>query len=851
MFSSLLQLLSGHSPQRDMKGRRALVAAINDAEQGLSGRSDGDLYLEANALRVRAGNGETGKKLLIDSFSLVREAARRTLGQRHYDVQLIGGMILDEGRIAEMRTGEGKTLVAALPTFLNALSGKGVHVVTVNEYLARRDAEMIGQVHRFLGLSVGVIGQGMGEMDRRMSYACDVTYGTNSEFGFDYLRDNLKFDMSHMVQRGHHYAIVDEVDSILIDEARTPLIISGPSDDRSGLYVAVDSIVSRLTHAEVAVDEKHRNVILTDQGIESLEILMRNASMLAPDASLYDHGNGTLVHHVNLALRAHHLFRRDKEYIVRNGEVLIVDEHTGRTMIGRRYSEGQHQAIEAKERVAIQPENVTLSSVTYQNYFRMYGKLSGMTGTAMTERDEFEQIYELSVVPVPTNRPVLRKDEDDEIFLTAEDKYAAIVEAVKDAKRRGQPVLVGTPSVEKSEILARLLEREGFRQNSFEPLVDGDEGTDAERVFQVLNARHHEHEAHIIAQAGLPGAITIATNMAGRGTDIQLGGNAEARIEDELAGMPEGEERTAHESRIRQEVARLREQVVAAGGLFVIGAERHESRRIDNQLRGRSGRQGDPGLSRFYVSLEDDVARIFGSERMRSLLPTLGMQQGESLKHPVLSRAMEKAQARIEAMHFDIRKNLIKYDDEVNKQRQAIFGYRTKIMTDTDLTEIIEDMRDEALQGIVSRHIPEDSYPEQWDAVGLASDVGTVLGLNLPIEEWVKEEGVGEDEIVQRVSDAANALVSDIEAAVGPQSMQNAYRIIILTTFDRLWQEHLVAIEGLRAVIGFRGVAQRDPIVEFRTDAFNMFQDMMREVRLQVTSSVLSIRPAVPEEVAA
>ena len=622
MLSGILRLLSGNSPAKDMRDRQSLVASINDAESVLARHTDDGLAGLAHELRGRAGNGETGNRILIDSFALVREAARRTLGQRHYDVQLIGGMILDEGRIAEMRTGEGKTLVAALPTFLNALSGKGVHVVTVNEYLARRDAELIGQVHRFLGLSVGVIGQGMGEMERRMAYACDVTYGTNSEFGFDYLRDNLKFDMGHMVQRGHHYAIVDEVDSILIDEARTPLIISGPSDDRSGHYIAFDTLVSRLTHAEVAVDEKHRNVILTDQGIESLEILMRNASMLAPEASLYDHGNGTLVHHVNLALRAHHLFRRDKDYIVRNGEVLIVDEHTGRTMIGRRYSEGQHQAIEAKERVAIQPENVTLSSVTYQNLFRMYGKLSGMTGTAMTERDEFEQIYNLSVVPVPTNLPVQRKDEDDEVFLTAQDKYAAIVEAIKDAKGRGQPVLVGTPSVEKSEILARLLEQEGFRQNSFEPLVDGDDGTDAERVFQVLNARHHEHEAHIIAQAGLPGAITIATNMAGRGTDIQLGGNAEARIEAELAGMPDGVERTAHEIRIRTEVSRLREKVIAAGGLFVIGAERHESRRIDNQLRGRSGRQGDPGLSRFYVSMEDDVARIFGSEKMRALLPS-------------------------------------------------------------------------------------------------------------------------------------------------------------------------------------------------------------------------------------
>ena len=772
--------------------------------------------------REKLAAGATLDSLLVPAFATVREAARRALGMRPFDVQLIGGMVLHSGAIAEMRTGEGKTLVATLPVYLNALEGKGVHVVTVNDYLAKRDSEWMGRVYSFLGLTTGVIVHGLSDDERRAAYACDVTYGTNNELGFDYLRDNMKYERAQMVQRGHHYAIVDEVDSILIDEARTPLIISGPLEDRSEMYNTVDALIVQLLPEDYEVDEKQRTAIFTEQGTEKIENMLTAAGHLKGE-SLYDVENVAMVHHVNNAIKAHRLFQKDKDYIVRNGEIVIIDEFTGRMMPGRRFSEGLHQALEAKEHVAIQPENQTLASVTFQNYFRMYEKLAGMTGTASTEAEEFGNIYGLDVSEIPTNLPVIRLDEDDEVYRTVEEKYKAIVQEIRDAHAKNQPILVGTTSIEKSEQLAERLRKEGMKD------------------FQVLNARYHEQEAYIVAQAGVPGAITIATNMAGRGTDIQLGGNADMRVQRELAEIPAGPERDDKEKAIREDVQRLKDKALAAGGLYVLATERHESRRIDNQLRGRSGRQGDPGRSKFYLSIQDDLMRIFGSERMDGMLKTLGLKEGEAIIHPWINKALEKAQKKVEARNFDIRKNLLKYDDVMNDQRKVIFEQRIELMDAENLSEIVAEMRAEVIDALVARHIPETAYAEQWDAVGLKEGIATALNLDLPVEDWVKEEGIDESNIRERLSEAANAAAADRAERFGSDIMAYVERSIVLQTLDMLWREHLVNLEHLRSVVGFRGYAQRDPLNEYKGEAFELFQAMLGNLRQAVTAQLMRV----------
>src|SRR5499425_982785 len=720
MIGAIARKLFGSSNERRIKSYLPRVAAINALEKELEGLSDEALRARTDEFKQQVAAGTSLDDILVPAFATVREAAKRTLGQRHFDVQLIGGMILHEGRISEMATGEGKTLVATLPVYLNAISGRGVHVVTVNDYLAKRDAEWMGQIYNFLGLSVGVIVHGLDDEERKKAYDCDITYGTNNELGFDYLRDNMKYRLEDMVQRGHIYAIVDEVDSILIDEARTPLIISGPLDDRSEFYNTIDAYIPKLDKVDYEVDEKQRTVTLTEGGMEKMEQMLRGASLLKGD-SLYDVENVSTVHHVNQALRAHKLFARDKDYIVRNGEVMIIDEFTGRMMPGRRYSEGLHQALEAKERQPIQPENQTLASITFQNYFRMYEKLAGMTGTAVTEADEFADIYNLEVLEIPTNMPMIRIDDDDEVYRTAVEKFRAILALIEDCKARGQPVLVGTTSIEKSEQLAEMLRKRGWEQHDFSDpdafaaLYSGDDGASKAKVFAILNARYHEQEAYIIGQAGVPGAITIATNMAGRGTDIQLGGNADMRIKQELKDMPDGAQKDAASAEIRSQVARLKEKALGAGGLFVLGTERHESRRIDNQLRGRSGRQGDPGRSKFFLSLEDDLMRIFGSDRMDGLLQKLGLQEGEAITHPWINKALEKAQQKVEARNFDSRKYVLKYDDVMNDQRKVIFEHRIDIMGRDDVSDTVAELRQEVVTGLVSQHIPENAYAEQWN----------------------------------------------------------------------------------------------------------------------------------------
>ncbi|MEP4419986.1 MAG: preprotein translocase subunit SecA, partial [Nitratireductor sp.] len=744
------------------------------------------------------------------------------LGLRPFDVQLIGGMVLHDGSIAEMKTGEGKTLVATLPVYLNALEGKGVHVVTVNDYLARRDAEWMSKVYAFLGLTTGVIVHGLSDDERREAYGCDVTYGTNNELGFDYLRDNMKYERAQMVQRGHNYAIVDEVDSILIDEARTPLIISGPLDDRSELYNQVDAFIPGLDEADYEIDEKQRTATFTEQGTEKVENLLRDAGMLKGD-SLYDVENVAIVHHINNALKAHRLFQRDKDYIVRDGEVVIIDEFTGRMMPGRRFSEGLHQALEAKEHVQVQPENQTLASVTFQNYFRMYKKLAGMTGTASTEAEEFGNIYGLGVSEIPTNLPVARLDEDDEVYRTAEEKFRAIVREIRDANGRNQPILVGTTSIEKSEYLAELMRKEGLPG------------------FEVLNARHHEREAQIIAQAGKPGAITIATNMAGRGTDIQLGGNAELRIQEELGDMPEGPERDALEKAIREDVLRLKGEALAAGGLYVLATERHESRRIDNQLRGRSGRQGDPGRSKFFLSLQDDLMRIFGSERMDGMLKKLGLKEDEAIIHPWINKALEKAQKKVEARNFDIRKNLLKFDDVMNDQRKVVFEQRIELMDGENLSDTVAEMRQDVIDDLVAKHIPENAYAEQWDVDGLKQGVAAYLNLDLPVEDWAMEEGIDEEAIRERLTEATQKAAAERAERFGPEVMTYVEKSILLQTVDHLWREHLVNLDHLRSVIGFRGYAQRDPLNEYKSEAFELFQGMLGNLRQAVTAQLMRV----------
>ncbi|WP_315924949.1 preprotein translocase subunit SecA [Mesorhizobium sp. SP-1A] len=821
-FGGFARKVFGSANDRRVKATRPRVEAINAMENEMQALSDADLAARTEKFRQDIANGASLDDLLVPAFATVREAARRVLGMRPFDVQLVGGMVLHNGGIAEMRTGEGKTLVATAPVYLNALAGNGVHVVTVNDYLAKRDAEWMGRIYKFLGLSVGIIVHGLDDEERRDAYNCDITYATNNELGFDYLRDNMKYERAQMVQRGHNYAIVDEVDSILIDEARTPLIISGPLEDRSDMYNTVDAFIVQLKPEDYEVDEKQKTAIFTEDGTEKVENMLRGAGLLKGE-SLYDVENVAMVHHVNNALKAHRLFQRDKDYIVRNGEIVIIDEFTGRMMPGRRYSEGLHQALEAKEHVQIQPENQTLASVTFQNYFRMYKKLSGMTGTALTEAEEFGNIYGLEVTEIPTNLPVKRIDEDDEVYRTVEEKYRAIVKEIKEARAKGQPILVGTTSIEKSEQLAELLRKEGLKD------------------FEVLNARHHEREAAIVAQAGKPGAITIATNMAGRGTDIQLGGNADMRIAEELADMPAGPEREAREQAIRDDVARLKEQALAAGGLYVLATERHESRRIDNQLRGRSGRQGDPGRSKFYLSLQDDLMRIFGSERMDGMLQKLGLKENEAIIHPWINKALEKAQTKVEARNFDIRKNLLKYDDVSNDQRKVVFEQRIELMDGEGLSETVAEMREGVIEEIVAKAIPENAFAEQWDVAGLKNDVQQFLNLDLPVDEWAKEEGIAEDDIRERISEAAEVAAKDRAGRFGPDVTAYVERSVLLQTLDHLWREHIVNLDHLRSVVGFRGYAQRDPLQEYKGEAFELFQAMLGNLRQAVTAQLMRV----------
>ena len=821
-LGGIARKIFGSANDRRVKATRPRVEAINGLENEMRALSDEQLRARTAQFRQDLANGADLDDLLVPAFATVREAARRVLGLRPFDVQLIGGMVLHQGAIAEMKTGEGKTLVATLPVYLNALTGKGVHVVTVNDYLARRDAEWMGRVYGFLGLTTGVIVHGLSDEERRAAYACDVTYATNNELGFDYLRDNMKYERGQMTQRGHHYAIVDEVDSILIDEARTPLIISGPLEDRSELYNTIDAFMARLEEGDYEVDEKQRTATFTEEGTEKMENLLREAKLFRGE-SLYDVENVAIVHHLNNALKAHRLFQRDKDYIVRDDEVVIIDEFTGRMMPGRRFSDGLHQALEAKEHVKIQPENQTLASITFQNYFRMYKKLAGMTGTASTEAEEFGNIYGLDVAEVPTNLPVQRIDEDDEVYRTVEEKYKAIVQEIRETHAKGQPILVGTTSIEKSEFLAERLRKEGVKG------------------FQVLNARHHEQEAQIVAQAGVPGAITIATNMAGRGTDIQLGGNVEMRIAQELGDMPAGPERDEKEAAIRADVARLKEQALAAGGLYVLATERHESRRIDNQLRGRSGRQGDPGRSKFYLSLQDDLMRIFGSERMDGMLQKLGLKEGEAIIHPWINKALEKAQKKVEARNFDIRKNLLKYDDVMNDQRKVVFEQRIELMEGENLSEVVTEMRHEVIDDLVAKHIPETAYAEQWDADGLKTGVREYLNLDLPIEEWVREDGIDEKDIHVRITEAADKAAADRAERFGPEIMAYVEKSILLQTLDHLWREHLVNLDHLRSVIGFRGYAQRDPLNEYKSEAFELFQAMLGNLRQVVTTQMMRV----------
>ncbi|MER8554619.1 preprotein translocase subunit SecA [Mesorhizobium sp. M0976] len=821
-LGGLARKVFGSSNDRRVKSTRPRVEAINAMENEMRALSDAELQARTDKFRQDIANGASLDDLLVPAFATVREAARRVLGMRPFDVQLIGGMVLHNGGIAEMRTGEGKTLVATLPVYLNALAGNGVHVVTVNDYLATRDSEWMGRVYKFLGLKVGVIVHGLSDEERRVAYAADVTYATNNELGFDYLRDNMKYERAQMVQRGHSYAIVDEVDSILVDEARTPLIISGPLEDRSEMYNTIDTFIIQLQPQDYEIDEKQKTSIFTEEGTEKLENMLRDAGLLKGE-SLYDVENVAIVHHVNNALKAHRLFQRDKDYIVRNGEIVIIDEFTGRMMPGRRYSEGLHQALEAKEHVAIQPENQTLASVTFQNYFRLYKKLAGMTGTALTEAEEFANIYNLDVTEIPTNLPVIRIDEDDEVYRTVEEKYKAIVKEIKEARSKGQPTLVGTTSIEKSEQLAERLRKEGFKD------------------FEVLNARHHEREAAIVAQAGKPGAITIATNMAGRGTDIQLGGNADMRIAEELGDMPAGPEREAREKEIRDDIARLKEKALAAGGLYVLATERHESRRIDNQLRGRSGRQGDPGRSKFFLSLQDDLMRIFGSERMDGMLQKLGLKEDEAIIHPWINKALEKAQKKVEARNFDIRKNLLKYDDVSNDQRKVVFEQRIELMDGEGLSETITEMREGVIEEIVAKNIPENAYAEQWNVAGLKAEIAEFLNLDLPVEDWVKEEGIAEDDIRERVSQAAEAAAKERAERFGPDVMTYVERSVVLQTLDHLWREHIVNLDHLRSVVGFRGYAQRDPLQEYKGEAFELFQAMLGNLRQAVTAQLMRV----------
>ncbi len=836
-----LTKIFGSSNDRKVKAMMGRVAKINALESAMAALSDDQLRGKTEEFRARLAKGQTLDDILNEAFAVVREGAKRVLGQRHFDVQMVGGLVLHKGGIAEMRTGEGKTLVATLPCYLNALEGKGVHLITVNDFLAGMHADWMGRVYRFLGLSVGVIVNGLSQGERQKAYHSDITYGTNNEFGFDYLRDNLVYDAAEMVQRGHNFAIVDEVDSILIDEARTPLIISGPTEDRSDFYRIIDALVKDLIKDPDTFehDEKQKQALLTEYGSEKIEEILEEAGHLAEDsAGLYDPANISVVHHVNQALRANVLYQKDKDYIVRDGEVMLIDEFTGRMMHGRRLSEGLHQAIEAKEGTDIQPENQTLASVTIQNYFRLYSKLSGMTGTAATEAQEFLDIYKMDIAEIPTNRPVTRIDEDDEVYRTEAEKNQAIVSQIEDCYRRGQPILVGTVSIEKSEHLSDLL-----KAHSFE--MDG--RTVLGVPHNVLNARYHEQEAFIVADAGIPQAVTIATNMAGRGTDIQLGGNIEMRLakwRQEQQGLgiePTRESEAEQTEELAAEIESKKAKALSAGGLFVLGTERHESRRIDNQLRGRTGRQGDPGKSKFFLSCEDDLLRIFAGDRLDAIMRTFGVQEGEAITHKWLNSAIATAQKRVEQRNYEIRKNLLKYDDVANDQRKAVFEQRREFMESTDLSEIIVEMRADTVADLIQRHLPPKAYADQWDIAGLDERVQSLLGLELPIKDWAAEEGIANEEIEERVLKAANERAVEREQMLGPVQLRQIERNFLLQMVDLQWREHLMHLDHLRNVIGLRGYGQRDPLNEYKTEAFSLFEKLIGDLRQNVTRWIMTV----------
>ncbi len=827
-FGSVMRKVFGTPNDRKVKSVRPIVAQINALEPEFAALSDDEIKARTVAYQARVAGGESLDSLLPEAFANCREAAKRALGLRGFDVQLKGGIFLHQGNISEMKTGEGKTLVATFPAYLNALAGKGVHVVTVNDYLAKRDAEWMSKVYGALGMTTGVVYPYQSEVEKKDAYRADITYATNNELGFDYLRDNMKGSIEDMSQRGHFFAIVDEVDSILVDEARTPLIISGPSKDRSDLYLKVDKLIPELVPEHYKLDEKTRVVTFTEDGNEFIEQRLQAAGILAEGQSLYEPESSTIVHHVTQGLRAHKLFTKDQQYIVRDNEVMLIDEFTGRMMKGRRLSDGLHQAIEAKEGVAIQPENVTLASVTFQNYFRLYEKLSGMTGTAVTEADEFMEIYRLGVVEVPTNQPVARVDEHDQVYRTGREKYEGVVAAIKEATAKGQPLLVGTTSIDKSEALSVLLKDAGIAHN-------------------VLNARHHEQEARIVAEAGKLGAVTIATNMAGRGTDIQLGGNVEMKVMEAIAADPHLHPDEVR-ARIEAEHADEKAAVIAAGGLYVLATERHESRRIDNQLRGRSGRQGDPGRSSFFLSLEDDLMRIFGSERLDSVLSKLGMKEGEAIVHPWVNKSLERAQAKVEGRNFDIRKQLLKFDDVMNDQRKVIFGQRREVMVSEDLGEIVQDMRHQVVDDLVDHYLPPKAYADKWDTAGLYAAVIERLGMDLPVLKWAGEEGTDQEVIRTRLLEATEKLMVEKQAAFGPDQMRTIEKQLLLQTIDGKWREHLLTLEHLRSVVGFRSYAQRDPLNEYKTEAFTLFEQMLNSLRQEVTQKLAMIRPISAEE---
>ena len=827
-LTKFVQKAFGSPNERKLKSVRPIVSRINGLESEFEALSDEGLIAKTADLRNRAVNGEDLEDLLPEAFANAREAGKRALGLRVFDVQLVGGIFLHRGNIAEMKTGEGKTLVATLPAYLNSLQGKGVHIVTVNDYLARRDAEWMGKIYSALGITVDVVVPMQPATAKHTAYKADITYATNNELGFDYLRDNMATELSAMMQRGHNFAIVDEVDSILIDEARTPLIISGPAADRSALYTTIDKMIPQVQEEHYTHDEKSRNVTYTDEGNEFMEQLLRSEGVIPEEQSLYDPESTTVVHHITQALRAHKAFRKDKDYIVRKDQIVLIDEFTGRMMQGRRLSDGLHQAIEAKEGVSIQSENVTLASITFQNYFRLYGKLAGMTGTAATEAEEFQEIYGLGVIEVPTNMPVAREDENDQVYRTAKEKTDAVLASIEDAHKRQQPVLVGTTSIEKSEALSELLEKRKIPHN-------------------VLNARHHEQEARIVAEAGCPGAVTIATNMAGRGTDIQLGGNVEMKV---LEAVEENEDADAAAIRkeIEATIADDRQTVLNAGGLFVLATERHESRRIDNQLRGRSGRQGDPGKSEFFLSLEDDLMRIFGSDRLDKVLNTLGMEEGEAIVHPWVNKSLEKAQSKVEARNFEIRKQLLKYDDVMNDQRRAIFSQRLEIMQSSDVSDIVQDMRHQLVEDFVDDCMPAKTFPDQWEMEQLATDSKTKLGVTLPVASWADEEGVDQEEVQERLYRAADHIMAEKAATFGRDTLRVFEKQILLRTIDSKWREHLITLEHLRSVIGFRGYAQRDPLNEFKNEAFELFESLLNSLRTDVSTVLSNIQPMTPEQ---